>query len=328
MLDKYFPLYAMVFLMTLLITAFAEKRLIPVLSGKANQPIYEEGPKWHKSKSGTPTMGGLAFISATAISLVFSSLVLFGTGADEFAVSLLVSILFALLNSLVGIFDDLKKLKRRENRGLSPKEKLILQTVISLIFLTARRLFFGDGTSMRFSFGEIDFGFLYYPITLIMLLGIINCANLTDGIDGLASGVAFAVGVVLFYVSASIFTDVALISSAVMGGAVGFLIFNMHPAKIFMGDTGSLFFGALIVSAFFTMENPLISALICGVYVIEGVSVILQVLFYKATKKRLFLMAPLHHHLEKIGLGENKICLIAIILTFLLSIPAFVIYLP
>lgn len=328
MLDKFFPLYVLVFLLTLTVTAFSEKRLIPMLSGRAAQPIYEDGPRWHSKKSGTPTMGGLAFIIATAVSLVFSSLFLFGVGEYERGLSLTISSIYALLNAAVGIIDDLSKLKKKENKGLSAKGKLLLQSLIAIIFLMSRRMLLSDDTKMIFSFGEIDFGLLYYPIALIMLLGIVNCANLTDGIDGLASGVAFSVGVVLFYISASLFSDVALIASAVMGGAIGFLIFNIHPAKVFMGDTGSLFFGALIISAFFAIDNPLLASLVCGVYVIEGISVILQVFFFKLTKKRIFKMAPLHHHLEKCGFSENKICMIAMIATFTVSIPAFIMYLP
>ncbi len=328
MLDKYFPFYVMVFLLSLVITAFAEKKLIPLLSGKAKQPIYEEGPRWHMSKSGTPTMGGLAFLLATGVSLLFSALFMFARDEGASAVSLIISYVYAALNSLIGILDDLTKLKKKENQGLTPIQKLIFQVFLAVAFLYIRRMLLDDTTRLSFSFGEFDLGFLYYPFAVIMLVGVVNCANLTDGIDGLASGVAFGVGVVLFYISASLFFDVAIIASAVIGASVGFLVFNIHPAKIFMGDTGSLFFGALLISAFFSLENPLLAVPVCIVYIIEGVSVILQVLFYKATKRRLFKMAPLHHHLEKCGMSENKICIIAIILTFIMSIPAFIIYLP
>ncbi len=328
MLDKYFPIYVIVFLLSLTVTAFAEKRFIPLLSGKAKQPIYKEGPSWHIQKSGTPTMGGLAFLLGVGISLLFSVLFMFGSGETDTALSVILSFVYAALNSLVGIFDDLTKLKKKENQGLTPIQKLLLQVFLAVLFLYFRSKIFEDGTVLSFSFGKVDLGVLYYPLSAVMLVGTVNCANLTDGIDGLASGVAFSVGVVLFYISASLFFDVALISSAIIGGAVGFLLFNIHPAKIFMGDTGSLFFGALLISSFFSLENPLLASLVCGVYVIEGISVILQVLFYKATKKRLFKMAPIHHHLEKCGMSENKICMIAIIVTFLMSIPAFIIFLP
>ena len=150
-------------------------------------------------------------------------------------------------------------------------------------------------------------------------MGITNCANLTDGIDGLASSVAFAIGISLFYFSFGISENGSFISAALMGGAIGFLIFNLHPAKVFMGDTGSLFFGSLIAALAFELKSPWIAVVSGGVYVIEGISVILQVAFYKMTKKRLFKMAPIHHHLEKCGWDENKICITAIILTLIFS---------
>ena len=139
--------------------------------------------------------------------------------------------------------------------------------------------------------------------------------NLTDGIDGLASSVAFTVGVSLFYFSAFSYPEVALSSAALVGATLGFLFFNINPAKIFMGDTGSLFLGALAVSMAFSLKNPFLIIPVCSVYVIEGISVILQVVFFKATGKRLFRMAPLHHHLERLGMSETKICMIAMTLT-------------
>ena len=328
MLDKYFPLCILVFLFTLTVTVFAEKRLIPYLSGKAKQPIYEGGPSWHATKSGTPTMGGIAFVSAMTAAMLFSSLFLLGVGEIESAISLLICAAYAFLNALVGVVDDLSKLKRKENRGLSPKEKLALQTVLAVLFLVCRGIFLNEGTRLTFSFGRVEMGFLYYPLMLVMLLGITNCANLTDGVDGLATSVAFSIGVITFYLSSALYADGAVISSAIIGGTIGFLIFNIHPARIFMGDTGSLFFGSLIISEFFVLKNPLLALLVSGIYVIEGASVILQVICFKTTGRRILKMAPIHHHLEKCGYGENKICIIAMIVTFLLSVPAFIFYLP
>ena len=328
MLDKAFPLYVAVFALSLLITAIITKRIIPVFRRTAKQPIYEDGPKWHMSKSGTPTMGGIAFLVGSVASLLAASLFTATTGEKDTLVSLLLSIGFALSNSAVGILDDMKKLRKKENRGLSPKEKLFLQFLIASIFLTLRALLIGSTTAISFSFGEVELGFLYYPISVITALGIINCANLTDGIDGLASSVAFSIGVSLLYISAALNTDTGLLASALIGSSVGFLIFNLHPAKIFMGDTGSLFFGSLIASAAFTLNNPIILLAICGVYVLEGISVILQVLSFKLTRKRIFKMAPIHHHLEECGWSENKICIVAMLCTFIFSIPAYIFYLP
>ncbi len=328
MLDGYFPLYLTIFSISMIITVILEKRLIPMLSARARQPIYEVGPKWHMSKSGTPTMGGIAFLIAVSASIGLAVAFMLSRGLRDEAVSLAVCGAFSLLNSAIGIIDDMTKLTRRQNAGLRPYQKLLFQLATAIGFLVARHSLLGDDTAVSFAFGEVELGFLYYPMAIIILLGIVNCANLTDGIDGLASGVAFAVGISLFYISAALVYDVAVIAAAIIGAAVGFLFFNIHPARIFMGDTGSLFFGALAVSAVFSLDNPLLVILIGGVYVLEGVSVILQVVAFKITGKRIFKMAPVHHHLERCGMGENKICMIAIIATLVFSVPAFILYLP
>ena len=197
-----------------------------------------------------------------------------------------------------------------------------------MLTIFSRAFLLGDNTKISFTFGDVELGLWYYPLTVILLLGIVNCANLTDGIDGLASSVAFSIGVSLFYVSFALNEETAIISSALIGAAIGFLIFNLHPAKIFMGDTGSLFFGALIASCALTLNNPILITFICGVYVLEGISDVLQVSYFKLTHKRIFKMAPLHHHLEKCGWSENKICIAAILATFVFSIPAYALYLP
>lgn len=328
MIDSAFPLYLTVFIATFLITVLVERSLIPILQKSGKQPIYEGGPRWHISKSGTPTMGGVAFLVGITVSLFCAALIMLSMGKREGAISLFLCLGFSVLNSLVGIIDDLRKLKRRQNEGLKPYQKLTLQSICATVFLILRYVLLDAGTALSFSFGEVDAGLLYYPLAFIILLGITNCANLTDGIDGLATGVAFAVGVSLFYISGALNTEASFISSALMGGACAFLIFNINPARIFMGDTGSLFLGALGSACAVALGNPLLIVFIGGIYVIEGISVILQVFYYKLTKKRLFKMAPFHHHLEKCGWGENKICISAIIVTLLLSIPAFIFYLP
>ncbi len=328
MLDSYFPLYAAVFFFTLILTVVCERIFIPHLTRDAAQPIYTEGPSWHVKKSGTPTMGGLAFLIAISAALLLSSLFLLIRGKEASAISLIICMLFSILNSAVGLIDDMAKLKKKRNEGLTPRAKILFQSVISVAFLIALGMLTDFSTAVSFSFGDIELGYFYYPLALLVLLGTVNCANLTDGIDGLAASVAFSIGISLFYISASLFSEVALLSSALIGATVGFLIFNIHPARIFMGDTGSLFFGALVASSGFALGNPLIILPIAAVYVIEGCSVILQVTVYKLTGKRLFKMAPIHHHLERCGWNENRICIAAIILTFILSVPAYILYLP
>ena len=322
----HFILYGAIIIITLSLTALFEYRLIPILKSRANQPIYEGGPVWHLSKSGTPTMGGIAFLLAAIILLIPTSIVLIRhSDYKKIGTALLISVVYAAANSIIGIFDDLTKLRKKANAGLTPMQKIFFQSILAIIFLMSRAHFMGDCDVISFSFGEINIGFLYYPIAMIMLIGIVNCANLTDGIDGLASTVAFTIGIILVLMCKDTFTDAAVIGAALIGTSVGFLIFNIHPAKIFMGDTGSLFLGALAISASFSLGNPLLMIPLGSVYVIEGVSVISQVVCFKLTGKRLLKMAPLHHHLEKCGMSECKICMIAIIVTLLFAIPAFVI---
>ena len=313
-------LFLAVFVSSLLITVFLEHKLIPLLSKRAKQPIYAEGPNWHLKKQGTPTMGGVAFTIAISLTLFSSSLFFIYSKSDyNSGIGVLITALFAIGNSLIGVFDDITKLLRKQNAGLTPMQKIVLQSILAVLFLMSRRHFFNDRTAIKFSFGELNLGLLYYPFAIILILGIVNCANLTDGIDGLASSVSAAIGIVFISICADDLVHTSVVAIALVGGMLGFLFFNCNPAKIFMGDTGSLFLGAMAVGLAFSTSNPIIIVLIGSVYVIEGISVILQVIYYKLTRKRLFKMAPLHHHLEKCGIDENKICVAMVILTLLCS---------
>ena len=312
-------LYLLVFIFTLAATVIFENRLIPLLRRIAKQPIYEGGPSWHMTKSGTPTMGGIGFIIPAVFAIGLSAVYfLFIAKNFNTGTSLLCALLFCFGNALIGVFDDVVKLRRKENAGLTPGQKLLLQLLLAILFIMARRFYFNDSTVLSFSFVQIDLGILYYPLAIILLLGIINCANLTDGIDGLASSVSITIGI--FYtliatISASY--ELSAVSASLVGCALGFWLFNRHPAKIFMGDTGSLFLGSLSASLAFGSKTPFAIVIIGCVYVMEGLSVILQVASYKLTKKRIFIMAPIHHHLEKSGYSENKICLTAVLVTLI-----------
>ena len=313
------------FYMSLLVLCFviavvSERLLLPTLTRLAKQPIYTDGPRWHAKKSGTPTMGGIAVVIAVTLTSMLGMALLIRKGEGDSAVYLLLSLLFCLSNALVGFLDDRKKLVGGKNEsGLRPREKLLLQALIAIAFLYLRTVLCGRPTHLSFASVNVELGLLYYPFALFLLLGIINSANLTDGVDGLAASVAFTIGISLFYLCRNESAEGALMSIGLVGASLGFLCFNLHPAKIFMGDTGSLFFGALCCSILFDMENPLLLLLFGGVYVIEGTSVVLQVLSYRIRHKRIFLMAPLHHHLEKKGWSENKIALSAMLLTLLFS---------
>lgn len=326
MRDQFLPLYIFIFFLTVLLTVMIERKLIPILRKSAKQPIYAEGPRWHTKKSGTPTMGGLAFLISISISLLICILFLFDKRMEKSSLSLLISLLFAISNSLIGIIDDRKKLKRKENQGLTASQKLMFQTLSAVLFLFLRKKLLFDSTEIVFAFGKIDLGLWYYPLSLVILIMLINSANLTDGIDGLASSVTFGIGISLMYISSRVSPEASMIATTLIGASLAFLCFNLHPAKIFMGDTGSLFFGALIASAGFSLKNPILMLFVAGVYVIEGFSVILQVGFYKLTHKRIFKMAPLHHHFEKCGWSENRICIVAILSTLVISVIAFVLY--
>lgn len=317
-MNNYF-LYIVVFLSTLIMTLLIESAIINPLSRMAKQPIYNEGPSWHCNKSGTPTMGGIAFVVAICLSLLITGLIMILVYGKISHIELVIVSLFALGNSLIGIVDDLTKIRRKHNSGLTPMQKIIFQSILSVLFLMARKRFLGDTTILTLPFFRLDLGVFYYIFCLIVLLGIINCANLTDGIDGLASSVAIAIATAFLMIGVSSSLEVGIISSALLGGALAFLVFNANPAKIFMGDTGSLFLGAIIVAMAFSAKNPAIIIPIGIVYVLEGISVILQVICYKLTKKRLFKMAPIHHHFEKCGIRENTICVIAVIITLVCS---------
>ena len=326
MMDSNLIFYIFTFLFVMTLTAIFEKKLIPILKRKAEQPIYDEGPVWHLKKKGTPTMGGMGFLLSSSLILLAVVLYLYFSGERYFAAALLITLFYAAMNAAIGIADDYAKIRKKENAGLTPLQKIILQTASASLFIILRRIFLFSSTEIVFRSGSVDLGMFYYPLTLVMLLATVNCANLTDGIDGIASGVSFAIGIVLAFLSVNSNSEVAFTSFALMGAAVGFLFFNLHPAKIFMGDTGSLFLGSLAAACCCSLGNPLIIIFVGVVYLIEGISVILQVAVYKMTKKRVFKMAPFHHHLEKCGWSENKIVIWAIIITLVFSIPASIIF--
>ena len=315
----YFVLIFSALFTTLLLT----KAIIPILREIAKQPIYEDGPGWHVKKQGTPTMGGIGFILPAILLMLVGAFFTIVKDKDinSFG-SILISTVFCLLNALVGVIDDATKIRRSKNAGLTPRQKLVMQVVIAIAFLIARKYIIGDDTSLIFGSTSVDLGWMYFPLSIIFILGIVNCANLTDGIDGLESSVSFAIAISTFFISMGKFNDALVLSAIGIGTTVGFLFFNIHPAKIFMGDTGSLFLGALCVCYAYATKSLPAYILIGGIYVVEGISVIAQVVFFKTTGKRIFKMAPLHHHFEKSGFDENTICIYAMIITFFLSLLA------
>ncbi len=323
-------MYCAAALATFLVTVIISHFLIPVLaSHKMGQRILEIGPRWHKSKEGTPTMGGIAFIIASLVcGGAFCGIIALKEGFE--AVSpLIMTIAMATASGLIGMIDDRAKLKKKQNEGLTAAQKFLLQLIISALYLLGMFLFGSLTTELYIPFAgvSIDFGIFYYIIALLLLAGMMNSVNLTDGIDGLASSVTLVVA--LFFGAAAFFAfdgtvpSLAVLSAIMLGSTAGFLVYNFYPARVFMGDTGSLFLGGLVVGAAFLINNPLI-VVVCGiVYICETASDILQVVYFKLSGgKRIFKMAPIHHHFEKCGWSEIKIVFVFSLVTALFCVIA------
>jgi phospho-N-acetylmuramoyl-pentapeptide-transferase len=275
---------------------------------KVGQSIQEDGPVWHNSKEGTPTMGGIIFISGIAIACLTTgfSEMLAGNFTHIFV------LIFALVFALIGFLDDYEKLKKKQNLGLTAKQKFALQLLAAVAFVLIMEFMGNLTTNVYVPFFNITFAMpsvLYYIFAAFVIVGTVNAVNITDGVDGLSSGVTIPVAIT-FSLVALLWGDTAngVIAAAVAGGLVGFLIFNFFPAKVFMGDTGSLFLGGAVCALAFSMDMPLILIPLGFVYFIETLSVIIQVSYFKLTKgKRVFKMAPIHHHFEMCGWSEYKI---------------------
>ena len=306
---------------TFLLSVLIERFMIPVLkSRKVGQKILEIGPRWHMSKEGTPTMGGICFILAM---LVVSAVALIVNGED--ALPFVFAMGLGLANALIGFVDDYTKLMKKQNEGLLAWQKFALQLLAAALYLAAMTLWGGMTTVLALPFTDfsIDLGVVYYVVALVLITGMVNSTNLTDGIDGLASTVTLIIGGFLSLCAFRLeMRSLSLIGALVVGGMIGFLVYNFHPARVFMGDTGSLFLGGLLTGAAFALGEPLI-ILICGfMFVLETISVMLQVSVFKLSgrKKRLFRMAPIHHHFEQCGWGEIKIVVVFGIATVLLCV--------
>jgi len=293
------------FLLTLLIGKF----LIPELQRlKAGQEIREEGPKWHAGKAGTPTMGGIMFIVGVGITVLALGWGQMLKGEFEH----LYVYLFALIFGLIGFVDDYRKVRQHQNEGLTAKQKFVLQLAAAVLFLSLMRYegLLTNSLYIPFVQTTITINWILYLIfAAFVIVGCVNAVNLTDGIDGLATSVTFVV-MVFFTVTAALWkmSALALFPAAMMGGLAAFYVYNHHPAKTFMGDTGSLFLGGAVAALAFAMDMPLILIPVGIIYIAETGSVILQVAYFKATHgKRLFKMSPLHHHFELSGWSEKKL---------------------
>ena len=316
-----------------LITSVIGMWLIPFLRRlHFGQTILGIGPAWHKSKQGTPTMGGIMFIAGITIAILagWLTLELSEQGvADASAAGsfyLWGGLLMALAFGLIGFLDDYISVVKKQNLGLKAGQKSLAQLLVAVVYLAAQQIF-APTTSFWLPFiGDLDIGIFYYPLMLFIIVGTVNAVNLTDGIDGLDASVTM-VAAMGFMVIASIagFSQMNLLAAALAGGCLGFLVWNFHPAKVFMGDTGSLFLGGMVVALAFGLRRPVLLVFIGIVYVVETLSDIIQIGSVKLTGKRVFKMAPIHHHFEMSGWSEVKIvavfsavtalgCLIAVLL--------------
>ncbi len=320
-------IYAAVAVAVFVLTAVSLRFLIPALrSMKMGQKILDIGPRWHKSKEGTPTMGGISFAAAVVLVLAITLLILYFSGESLNALPLVLTLLLALGNGIIGVIDDLTKFRKQQNEGLTASQKFALQLAMAGAFIALLQLYGKIDTSLEIPFVgvSLELGWFYYIFALIFITGIINSVNLTDGIDGLASLVTLVVALFLSVIAfVSYGLELAMLGAAMVGATLGFLVYNFYPARVFMGDTGSLFLGGLVAGAAFMIDSPLIIALVGVVYICEALSDIIQVGVYKLTHKRVFKMAPIHHHFEKCGWSEVRIVVVFSLVTFVFAVISF-----
>ncbi len=309
-----------------LVTAILSRCIIPILvAKKAGQPIRSEGPKSHFSKAGTPTMGGIAFILAIGIVLICMTAYYALRAKQPQLIPMALTMALAVLNGMIGFFDDYKKLTRRQNEGLTPRQKFSLQVLVAIVYVMLLSLLGFLDTTLHIPFTEIvvELGFVYYIFAVILIVGVVNSVNLTDGLDGLASSVTLIVACFFAFVACSALNlSLGILSSAIIGAMLGFLLYNHYPAKVFMGDTGSLFLGGAVVGMAFIINEPMIIIVAGGIYIFEAVSVILQVFSFKAFHKRIFKCAPVHHHFEQCGWSELKVVAVFSLVTLGLCVLA------
>lgn len=306
-----------------LISAVLEKILIPFLKKlKVGQSERYDGPRSHLRKQGTPTMGGIVMIIVLAIFLI-TFCILNINNFEEIKTILAVG-LTSIGFGVVGFIDDFKKVVLKNTEGLNPKLKMFGLLIIATTYTVFLVKFTNLGTQIRIPFTDILINlplYIYIPFMIFVMLGTTNAVNLTDGVDGLNGSVSAIMMTALSIISLKLGSEsLSMLTSVVAGSCIGFLIYNFHPAKIFMGDTGSIFLGGVLASTAIYLKNPLILVIIAIIPVLETLSDILQVIHFRRTGKRLFKMAPLHHHFELSGWRENRVVAVFSIVTLLASI--------
>lgn len=309
--------------------------LIPYLKKlHFGQTILDIGPKWHKSKQGTPIMGGFMFILGSVISTALGYTVyrffytdLTNENITRDAMRLLAVVVYALLCSSVGFADDYIKAVKKQNLGLNAKQKLLFQILFSSLFLAALYALGDRDATLHLSFADLYLGVFYYPLMVLVMVFITNAVNLTDGVDGLC-GTVTVVSMLALSILAGMMQEYEfnLYSIAVAGGCVGFLLWNLNPAKCFMGDTGSMYLGGAFAAISMALGHHLLMVMIGIVYICEAMSVVLQVISFKTTGRRIFKMSPIHHHFEMSGFSEYKIVITFSLFGLLFAAGAVAIY--
>ena len=317
--------YLISFLVAFAASALIGRFLIPWLRAlKAGQSIKEIGPVWHMAKQGTPTMGGIMFIAGIFIAILV-------TGWQDFSqgrFGALFVFLFALVFGVIGFLDDFMKVKYHKNEGLTASQKFLLQLAAAIVFTVLLRYTGYLTPDLYIPFFNVSFQLpwaVYMVFAAFVIVATVNAVNLTDGVDGLATGVTLPVA--LFFLAVSLMwkiTDLSIFAAALVGGLCAFLIYNFHPAKVFMGDTGSLFLGGTVCGLAFALDIPLIIVLVGIIYLLETLSDIIQVTYFKLTHgKRIFRMAPLHHHFEMGGWSEEKLFTVFTLVTLVCCVLAY-----
>lgn len=313
------------------ITALLGLVMIPLLRklGLTQYILTDIGPAWHAKKQGTPTAGGLMFIIGTILSVVAAAVISKLTGSSVFSeldavrnkemTKLVGGIILAVTLAAIGFADDYTKVVKKRNLGLTEMQKTIPQIIIAVVYLFCN--YKVSGTEMYVPFaGYVDLKFFYWIFGVCVVYGAVNAVNFTDGVDGLCGSVTLTAALA-FTVSAVLYkmTSVGILGAALLGACAGYLIWNRHPAKVMMGDTGSMFLGGIIVALAYAIDMPIILVFFGFIYVIEALSDIIQIFSVKLRHEKVFLMAPIHHHCEQLGWSENKIVTLFSLINFVIS---------
>ena len=309
-------LYCLAVVAAAVITGLLGRFMVPFLHKlKFGQTIREVGPSWHKNKQGTPTMGGLMFIIggiAAAVVCIAFRWMHGGAETQLMLVRIVAGALMAVGFGLVGFMDDYISIKKHRNLGLTEIQKLVLQFIIAAAYLVSVSMAGGTTETLLPFIGTVDLGVFDYFIAAGLIVVMVNAVNFTDGLDGLNSSVTIVVCLTFSVIAMMLsMKGLSILAAAMVGALIGFLFWNANPAKVFMGDTGSLFLGGYVCALAFGVNMPVLLLLVGIIYIVEILSVVLQVGYFKLTHgKRIFKMAPIHHHFEMCGWKENKVCFV------------------